>query len=75
MSLCLFYRSLLKRKEEQRKVETETTAYTKEEAELWTKDVFKDIGFCLVELHRPQDNCVSGNTLGKILYTVLLVNH
>lgn len=56
-------------------METETTACTKKEAELWTKDVFNDIGFCLVELHRLQDNCVSGNTLGNILYTVLLVNH
>lgn len=56
-----FYRSLLKRKEERRRVGTERTAYGKKEAEMWTKDVFKDSGFCLVELHR-QDNCVSGNT-------------
>lgn len=56
-------------------METETSAYTKKEAELWTKDVFKDIGFCLVELHRLQDNCVSGSTLGNIPHTVLLVNH
>lgn len=56
-------------------METERTAYTKKEAEMWTKDVFNDIGFCLVEHYRLQDNCVSGNTLGKILYTVLLVNH
>lgn len=35
---------------------TERTAYGKKEAEMWTKDVFKDSGFCLVEL-RWQDNC------------------